>query len=165
MGRRPIREWQVRRSPPFPTVPEGTVVLCGISRPFGLLSPAPGHVIYVLLTRAPLTHRSEFVRLACVKPAASVRSEPGSNSPVESGFASSMTSSFFVLKTYSKACRYSVFKDRLVNRSEASCDASCRAEAHLIGRLCCCQPVKFFFFEADSRCAERVSRCSGGGIY
>ncbi len=84
MGRRPILKWQVRRSPPFPTAPEEAVVLYGISRPFGLLSPASGHVIYVLLTRAPLTHRSGFVRLACVKPAASVRSEPGSNSPVES---------------------------------------------------------------------------------
>ena len=145
MGRRPIREWQVRRSPPFPTAPEGAVVLCGISRPFGLLSPAPGHVIYVLLTRAPLTHRSEFVRLACVKPAASVRSEPGSNSPVESGFASSMTSSFFVLKTYSKACRYSVFKDRLVKSLGVPCEAPCRAEAELTGRRFCCQPVKCFF--------------------
>ena len=34
----------------------------------------------MLLTRAPLTLRS--VRLACVRPAASVRSEPGSNSQV-----------------------------------------------------------------------------------
>jgi hypothetical protein len=36
----------------------------------------------VLLTRLPLPLRS--VRLACVKPAASVRSEPGSNSQIES---------------------------------------------------------------------------------
>jgi hypothetical protein len=35
----------------------------------------------VLLTRLPLPLRG--VRLACVKPAASVRSEPGSNSQVE----------------------------------------------------------------------------------
>jgi hypothetical protein len=35
---------------------------------------------HVLLTRAPLPLRS--VRLACVRPAASVRSEPGSNSQV-----------------------------------------------------------------------------------
>ncbi len=36
------------------------MVSCGISRPFGLLSPAPGHVIYVLLTRAPLTPKGSF---------------------------------------------------------------------------------------------------------
>ncbi|EFE73545.1 conserved hypothetical protein [Streptomyces filamentosus NRRL 15998] len=37
----------------------------------------------MLLTRSPLIHhRSDFiVRLACVKHAASVRPEPGSNSP------------------------------------------------------------------------------------
>ena len=35
----------------------------------------------MLLTRLPLPLRS--VRLACVKPAASVRSEPGSNSQIE----------------------------------------------------------------------------------
>ena len=37
---------------------------------------------HVLLTRLPLPLRG--VRLACVKPAASVRSEPGSNSQIES---------------------------------------------------------------------------------
>ena len=40
---------------------------------------------YALLTRAPLIYKASFlysVRLACVKPAASVRSEPGSNSHV-----------------------------------------------------------------------------------
>ena len=39
----------------------------------------------MLLTRAPLYSRSEDhfrVRLACVRHTASVRSEPGSNSPV-----------------------------------------------------------------------------------
>ena len=37
------------------------VVLCGISTPFGVLSPARGKVIHVLLTRAPLYRgRSPF---------------------------------------------------------------------------------------------------------
>ena len=43
-----------------------------------------GQITYVLLTRAPLYSPSEesfLVRLACVKHAASVHSEPGSNSP------------------------------------------------------------------------------------
>ena len=41
----------------------------------------------MLLTRAPLYSRTPkgvfLVRLACVRHAASVRSEPGSNSPVD----------------------------------------------------------------------------------
>jgi hypothetical protein len=43
------------------TEPEGTVVLCGISSPFGELSPTRGKITYVLLTRAPLYRgRSPF---------------------------------------------------------------------------------------------------------
>ena len=41
--------------------PFGGVVLCGISTPFGMLSPAQGQVTHVLLTRAPLYRgRSPF---------------------------------------------------------------------------------------------------------
>ena len=56
--------------------------LCGISRSFLLLSPAQGQVTYVLLTRSPLIFRRRFVRLACIRHAASVHPEPGSNSPL-----------------------------------------------------------------------------------
>ena len=73
------------KRPPFPARPEDLADVCGISNPFGLLSPAEGQIIHVLLTRPPLYYRAEariLVRLACVKPAANVRSEPGSNSPV-----------------------------------------------------------------------------------
>ena len=49
------------------------------------LSKRRGQVTHVLLTRSPLSpkHKSALdpVRLACVKHAASVRPEPGSNSP------------------------------------------------------------------------------------
>ena len=43
-------------------------------------------VLYVLLTRSPLSffrckHQKNFARLACIRHAASVRPEPGSNSP------------------------------------------------------------------------------------
>ena len=61
-------------------------VLCGIRRNFFRLSPCCGQVPYVLLTRAPVAGRSKQAyspaapRLACVKPAASVHPEPGSNS-------------------------------------------------------------------------------------
>jgi hypothetical protein len=57
---------------------------CGISNPFGLLFHTSGQVTYVLLTRPPLRKPycySFFVRLACVRHAASVHPEPGSNSP------------------------------------------------------------------------------------
>ena len=59
------------------------MVTCGISKPFGSLSPASGQVAYVLRDRSPLTpNRSPMpVRLAFLRHAASVRPEPGSNSP------------------------------------------------------------------------------------
>ena len=41
--------------------PFEVVVLCGISTPFGMLSPARGQITHVLLTRAPLYRgRSPF---------------------------------------------------------------------------------------------------------
>ena len=69
--------------------------LCGISSRFQLLSPCMRQVTHALLTRPPLSHKifiSEenqiecFVRLACVKHAASVHPEPGSNSHVKKFF-------------------------------------------------------------------------------
>ena len=51
---------------------------------FQLLSPTPGQVTHALLTRSPLNQEKQApldsVRLACVRRAASVRPEPGSNS-------------------------------------------------------------------------------------
>ena len=66
--------------------------LCGISSRFQLLSPCMRQVTHALLTRPPLSHKiiipeenqiECFVRLACVKHAASVHPEPGSNSHVK----------------------------------------------------------------------------------
>ena len=79
-----------------PLTPEGCppVVLCGISTTFAVLSPCKGQVAHALLTRPPLEHyifpsnrnlqvrRNVPARLACVRHAASVRPEPGSNSSV-----------------------------------------------------------------------------------
>lgn len=65
------------------------VRLCGITSRFQLLSPSTRQVTHALLTRPPLSHKELqtevicskcFVRLACVKHAASVHPEPGSNS-------------------------------------------------------------------------------------
>jgi hypothetical protein len=59
------------------------VVLSGIRPSFPSLSRSAGQITHVLLTRSPLEHprKGLSVRLACVKHAASVRPEPGSNSP------------------------------------------------------------------------------------
>ena len=77
----------------FHTVPCDTVRLCGIISRFQLLSPCMGQVVHALLTRPPLRfgkicsiasyftrQRQVSVRLACVRHAASVHPEPGSNS-------------------------------------------------------------------------------------
>src|SRR4051812_13680923 len=55
----------------------------GINPPFGGLSPSLGQVAYVLLNRLPLNKRQVScpARLAYIRHAASVRPEPGSNSP------------------------------------------------------------------------------------
>ena len=58
---------------------------CGISSAFAELFPTEGQIAHVLRTRAPCApllycYRKLRTRLACVKHAASVRSEPGSNS-------------------------------------------------------------------------------------
>src|SRR5207248_7515262 len=64
---------------------EATGISCGISPAFAGVSPSVGQVAHVLLTRAPCAdfpycYGKLRTRLACVKHAASVRSEPGSNS-------------------------------------------------------------------------------------
>jgi hypothetical protein len=72
-------------------------IVCGITRPLGRLSPATGQVLHVLRTRLPLNLElpPNPVRLACVRHAASVRPEPGSNSPRENSNSSNRTTAFF----------------------------------------------------------------------
>ena len=55
--------------------------LCGISHPLEWLSPTLRQIVHALLTRSPLILRC--ARLACMRHAISVRSEPGSNSPYD----------------------------------------------------------------------------------
>ena len=78
IGRGPIPD---RKS--FPPTPMQGQVISGIRPSFPGLSQSQGQITHVLLTRSPLEYprRSLSVRLACVKHAASVRPEPGSNSP------------------------------------------------------------------------------------
>lgn len=70
----------------FHTIPMQVGVISGISSGFPGLSQSLGQVTHVLLTRSPLIRQEQApvitVRLACVKHAASVRPEPGSNSPL-----------------------------------------------------------------------------------
>ena len=71
----------------FHTVSCDTVRLCGFTSRFQLLSPCMRQVTHALLTRPPLNRPEQapasIVRLACVKHAASVHPEPGSNSHVK----------------------------------------------------------------------------------
>src|SRR6185437_1886087 len=60
--------------------------ISGINPRFRGLSQRLGQVTHVLLTRSPLhtpPEENAVARLACVKHAASVRPEPGSNSPTK----------------------------------------------------------------------------------
>ncbi len=61
------------------------MVISGISPRFRGLSQSEGQITHVLLTRSPLVYprKGLTARLACVKHAASVRPEPGSNSPLK----------------------------------------------------------------------------------
>ena len=70
---------------PLSPAAEATGISCGISPAFAGVSPTEGKVAHVLRTRSPCAYtlycyRVLRIRLACVKHAASVRSEPGSNS-------------------------------------------------------------------------------------
>ena len=81
IGREPIPDRKT-----FHTITMRLDVISSIRRRFQRLFQSPGQVAHVLLTRSPLIHPKQTwsftVRLACVKHAASVRPEPGSNSPL-----------------------------------------------------------------------------------
>ncbi len=106
---------------------------CGISCPFEQLFPTSGQITYVLLTRSPLTTLSastlsnashDFsrstpsrastecwsVRLACIKHAASVHPEPGSNPPLNSQLTSELLSTVFFCSPYLSFRHSSVVK-------------------------------------------------------
>ena len=95
--------------------------LCGISSHFWLLSPCIRQVTHALLTRPPLSlpkckHSGIFVRLACVKHAASVHPEPGSNSLIKFDVSRQPTSlvisRHYCFKVHSLKQWSSVFKNR-----------------------------------------------------
>ena len=80
--------------------------LSGFSFRFQKLSRAHGQVTYVLLTRSPLDRKKQapfsLVRLACIRHAASVHPEPGSNSPFDLALDVSYWHHFFFFLIVSK---------------------------------------------------------------
>ena len=95
-----------------------------------MLSQITRQIIYALLTRAPLSspRRMNHVRLACVRHAASVRSEPGSNSPVctEKFESFSRFSNELLKEPTTYGVYYLVFKD------QARCPFRLRQNQHSI---------------------------------
>ena len=88
VGRYPAN-WLMPREPirdllGFQTPPMRAMLLRGVRRRFHRLSPCHGQVAHALRTLPPVAAnvllRRAAPRLACVKPAASVHPEPGSNS-------------------------------------------------------------------------------------
>ena len=102
MHRRLIR---MRGLSPFyiPKMPSGCSSC--ISCRFQPLSTTYGQIAHVLLTRSPLGHLEQalldLVRLACIRHAASVHPEPGSNSPFAHLFLNARAFGFFVCVAYS----------------------------------------------------------------
>jgi hypothetical protein len=81
IGRRPLH-WRPKA---FLTLPTRDARSCGITLRFRRLAPTSGQVTHVFLTRPPRKPSEENpVRLACIRHAASVDPEPGSNSPPSS---------------------------------------------------------------------------------
>ena len=77
--------------------------LSGISQGFPRVSQSLGQIEYVLLTRSPLDVLLHLVRLACIRHAASVRPEPGSNSQFEN-WAFKICSRLFACELTSLIC-------------------------------------------------------------
>ena len=117
------REAILQRINPLVEMSCGTSTLCGISGRFRPLFPTEGQVPHALLTRPPLSFKESklpfgFVRLACVKHAASVHPEPGSNSQIN--FESRLAPLLFLnsilriekVRFTSSFAFYSIFKIR-----------------------------------------------------
>src|SRR2546427_9221762 len=107
------------------------MIVCGITRPLGRLSPTVGQVPHVLRTRLPLNGElpPRPVRLACVRHAASVRPEPGSNSPMRIQFSSNRTTVLPVVRITSESN-----PSRHASRSEEH-TSELQSQSNLVCRL------------------------------
>ena len=101
-------------------------ILWGISRRFQRLFPRNGQVAHALRTLAPVAiirtrrFRHAAPRLACVKPAASVHPEPGSNSSLYNLYISSLILTLIILSkelTLLDKLFFSVLASCTVNQS------------------------------------------------
>ena len=114
--------------------------LCGISSHFRLLSPSTRQVTHALLTRPPLEtdqirrslNEMFPVRLACVKHAASVHPEPGSNSLIKCLIHSRQPTSLVISRFY---CFW--FKTVLKNKCKEFSRIVCVSLFSYQGRLSC----------------------------
>ena len=133
-----------------------SVVLCGISTCFQVLSPCLGQIVHALLTRPPLEHKPSSrnlplyvpARLACVKHAASVRPEPGSNSYVQS-----LSSTPCLLTTDSPKPFAFTISSRRFTLSESDC---CRRVVAPLGAL---HRHSFLYKMTFSVSFSRIARC------
>ena len=107
MRRRPICK---RRQSAFHDLPRRENRLSGISSRFRKLSQSYRQVAYVLLTRPPLalSRRRKLARLACIRHAASVRPEPGSNSPLKCESSAELFRADLFLPSYRDCSPYHV---------------------------------------------------------
>ena len=110
IGREPIRR---RRN--FQRAAMQQLVPSGISRRFHRLSPGNGHVAHALRTLPPVAAMTlpprAAPRLACVKPAASVHPEPGSNSSLYIHCISQFDPDNFILQFIKKSTLF-IFRSR-----------------------------------------------------
>ena len=132
-------------------------LLCGISYRFQQLSPAKRQVTYALLTRSQLIRSvqapSFSVLLACIRHAASVRPEPGSNSHIKFELSLiSVTDRFIVFLLFSYYnFRYSALH---IGSSCSVFKGLCRSRAttilvyHDLSLLSILFLKKFYFFES-----------------
>ena len=110
IGREPIRR---RRNFQYHAMRHR--ITSGISRRFHRLSPGNGHVAHALRTLPPVAARTlpprAAPRLACVKPAASVHPEPGSNSSLYIHCISQFDPDNFILQFLKKSTLF-IFRSR-----------------------------------------------------
>ena len=140
--------------------------LCGISSRFQLLSPCTRQVTHALLTRPPLSHKiispegnqiKCFVRLACVKHAASVHPEPGSNSRLK--FLIHFRMTLAILPSITVVLEFIIsddvhwksfihFQGWLLFNYQCSCFACCcfSSNSFILSRLFCFVNNFFIFF-------------------
>ena len=151
---------------------------CGISVRFQTLSPSHRQIAHALLTRPPLigSRSSVTVRLECVKHAASVHPEPGSNSLkngiITSNFhpnLKSFSELFFLSFFYLVLCVQSYWQESfsffssVVQFSRTVLRLSFRALMKYITNIPLCQHLfskKFIFFHVFKEMSKTAAKAA-----